>query len=104
MRIQVKEEFREDFWVDHTNGEPDMEEFWSLGRWPVKAKLGDTIFFYFDKDLVATATVSRVTKPGEVVCQHSGKYENSNKVHWAASTFVDLRRLTQRGNSECLSR
>lgn len=89
MRIQVRPEFREEFWVGNPSA---FEEFWSLGRWPIKANIGDTIYFYFDKELVASAIVSRVTKPGELKCEHSGKFENSNKVHWSCESFKDLRK------------
>lgn len=95
MMINVKPEFREHFWeepvFDDGVPEEEREEFWSLGRWPVKAKVGDKIFFWFDKQLVAEAVVSRVTKPGEERCLSTGKFENSNKVHWSCSSFRDLR-------------
>lgn len=89
MKINVQQEHREHFWDDHSDD--GDEEFWSLGRWPIKALPGDTIYFYFDKELVATAIVSRVTKPGEIQCEHSGKFLAGNKVHWMMDSFVDLR-------------
>lgn len=93
MNIFVKEPHRADFWTDHSNGQDtsQLEEFWSMGQFKPKCEPGDPIMFWFDEQLVARARVSRITKPGEVKCEHSGGFARGWKVHWAWDSFEDLR-------------
>ena len=87
MKINVPEIAIEHFWEEPPE---DSWEFWAF-IWPVKAKVGDTIFFYFNKQFIAKAIIAKIEKPGESECERSGKYRNRWKVYWSPESFEDMR-------------
>lgn len=91
MKITIPEseggEVWRHFWEEPP---PGSVEFWAL-RWPIKAKPGDGIEFYYRKQLVAYAVVLRVEPPGISECDRTGKYRNRWKVVWDPATFRDMR-------------
>lgn len=88
MRINIPDSSLEHFWEDKEEGD---QEFWAF-RFPVKAKVGDPIYFYNNKTLIATAVVARVEKPGQSSCLSTGAFKNRWKVIWFKSSFVDKRK------------
>jgi hypothetical protein len=88
MKITVPPETEEHFWEEPPEG---SWEFWAF-VWPVKAKVGDTIYFYLNKKLIASATIALIEKPGESSCETTGKYKNRWKVFWKPESFKDERR------------
>lgn len=87
MNINVPEWARDHFWEEPP---PDSEEFWSF-RFPPPCKEGDVLHFRFDKRLVATAIADRIERPGQSVCDATGRFGRGWKVFWRPDTFVDLR-------------
>ena len=89
MKINVPETAIEHFWE-----EPPEEdwEFWAF-VWPVKAKVGDTIYFYYNKQLIATAVIALIEPPGISKCESTGRYNNRWKVFWTPESFKDLRKV-----------
>lgn len=88
MKITVPPEMEEHFWEEPPE---DSWEFWAF-VWPVKkAKVGDTIYFYLNKKLIATAIIALIEPPGESSCETTGRYKNRWKVFWKPETFKDLR-------------
>lgn len=88
LRINVPESQIEHFWEEPQQGD---QEFWAF-RFPVRARVGDPIYFYINKKLVASAVVARVEKPGESGCLDTGNFKNRWKVVWNNSSFKDERR------------
>lgn len=86
MKINIPDVAWPNFWDDYG----DAIEFWGF-RFKPKANPGDEIFFYYQKQLVATATILRIGRPGEDVCGHSGNFRSSWKVYWEPETFQDQR-------------
>jgi len=89
MRINVPEEAIEHFWEEPSEG---SWEFWAF-VWPVKAKVGDPIYFYYRKSLIASAIVAKIEKPGHGECERTGKFKNRWKVYWKPESFKDERKL-----------
>lgn len=87
MFINVPTWAREEFWTEPPEG---TMEFWSF-RFPPPCKVGDVLTFRFDKVVMAQAIVARIEKPGESVCEGTGRFRNGWKVYWQAHTFIDLR-------------
>jgi hypothetical protein len=88
MLISVPSTALDHFWEELPEGN---WEFWAF-RWPVRAKKGDTIYFYQSKQLIATAVIAKIEKPGKSECERTGKYKNMWKVYWRPDSFVDLRK------------
>ncbi len=89
MHINVKPELQLHFFEEPPLG--TVAEFWVLGRWKPKCKIGDELFFHFDKQLVASAKVYKIEPPGQSCCAHTGNFRNSWKVFWLCKDFKDLR-------------
>lgn len=87
MKINVPEIAIDHFWEEPPE---DSWEFWAF-LWPVKAKVGDTIFFYCNKQLIAKAVIAKIETPGKSECEKSEKYRNRWKVFWDPESFEDLR-------------
>lgn len=88
MNINVPLTVRDHFWEEPP---PDAWEFWSF-RWPPPCKVGDELLFRFDKTIVARAVVARIEKPGQSVCEGTGRFRNGWKVFWTPESFQDLRK------------
>jgi hypothetical protein len=88
MRITVSDDLLDHFFKEPQEGD---SEFWAF-IWPVRAKVGDPIYFYNNKKLIASAVVNRVEKPGESSCLSTGQFKNKWKVHWLNSSFKDERK------------
>ena len=86
MKINVSDAVIGHFWEEPPE---DSWEFWAF-VWPVKAKVGDTIYFYHDKKLIAQAVIAKIEKPGESECEATGNYRNRWKVYWRQESFVCL--------------
>lgn len=86
MKINVPDKAIDHFWVEPPEGN---WEFWAF-RWPVRAKVGDPIFFYYQKKLIARAVIAKIEKPGESEDERTGKYKNMWKVYWTNDSFIDL--------------
>ncbi|OGU54782.1 MAG: hypothetical protein A2V66_01610 [Ignavibacteria bacterium RBG_13_36_8] len=82
---------RDHFWDEPPEG---SWEFWAF-RWPVKAKVGDTIYFFCSRKLIAKAIIERIDLPGKSSCERTGKYKNSWKVFWKPESFVDMRQQAE---------
>jgi hypothetical protein len=89
MKINVPEEAISHFWEEPPEGNC---EFWAF-RWPVKAKVGDSIYFYFKKSLIASSVIAKIEKPGESECELTGRFKNLWKVYWKPESFKDERKL-----------
>lgn len=87
MKINVSEAVIDHFWEEPPEG---SLEFWAF-RFPVKASVGDTIYFHFNKKLIAKAVIHAIEKPGISNCESTGRYKNRWKVFWKQETFEDLR-------------
>ena len=87
MNVNIPAVARDHFWEEPP---PDTIEFWSF-RFPPPCKVGDVLHFRFDKRLVATAIVDRIERPGQSVCEATGKYGRGWKVFWTPESFCDLR-------------
>jgi len=83
MKITVDNSVLDHFWEEPPLG---SWEFWAF-RWPVKAKVGDPIFFYFNKQLIAKAVIALIEPPGKSECERTGKYNNRWKVFWTQESF-----------------
>jgi len=66
------------------------EEFWAL-RYPIKAKEGDVIQFFYNNKEVAKSKISRIEPPGRSKCSSTGRFESRWKVFWKLADFQDLR-------------
>jgi len=86
MKINVPDEAKDHFWEEPPAG---SEEFWAF-VWPVRAKVGDQIFFQMDKKPVAEAVISRIEPPGQSECERTGQYKNRWKVYWTPESFKKL--------------
>ncbi len=89
MKITVDDSLIEHFWEEPPEG---SWEFWAF-RWPVKAKVGDPIFFVNNKKVIAKAVIALIEKPGESKCESTGKFENRWKVYWKPESFIDMRTI-----------
>lgn len=87
MNINVPEWARGHFWEEPPDG---SEEFWAFQFKPPCAP-GDPLCFRFDKRAVATAVVDRIERPGQSVCDATGRFARGWKVFWRPETFRDLR-------------
>ena len=87
MKINVPETAIEHFWDEPPE---DSWEFWAF-VWPVRAKVGDTIYFYYNKELIATAVIALIEPPGISECERTGNYNNRWKVFWTPESFKDMR-------------
>lgn len=87
VNINVPQFARGHFWEEPPEG---SEEFWSF-RFPPPCRVGDPLIFKFDGIPVALAVVSRIEKPGQSVCEGTGRFGNGHKVFWSPDSFVDLR-------------
>jgi hypothetical protein len=65
---------------------PNTEEFWAF-IWPVRAKVGDPIYFNLDRKPIAEAVISRIEKPGESQCAETDRFLNRWKVFWTQESF-----------------
>lgn len=88
MKIQVPEWARKHFWQDPPEGHC---EFWAFS-WKPKAGIGETIYFYFDNELVAEATIFKIESPNKSKCASTGRFENRWKVFWRPESFIDMRK------------
>jgi hypothetical protein len=89
LKINVPDAAMNHFWEEPPEGN---WEFWAF-TWPVRAKVGDYIYFYNNKKLIVMAVIAKVEKPGESECEKTGKYRNKWKVYWNSDSFVDYRKL-----------
>src|SRR5208283_5167375 len=82
--IEVPKESRGHFW-----DEPPAHnlEFWAFRDRP-PVLINEKIYFTFDKMPVAETTCLRVEKPGESICELTGKYEKHWKLYWEPKKFV----------------
>jgi hypothetical protein len=88
MKINVSDNVIVHFWEEPEEG---SQEFWAF-LWPVRAKVGDPIYFYNNKKLIASSVIDRIEKPGMSSCDKSGNYKNRWKVYWRQEDFKDERR------------
>ena len=84
----------------------DDGRLWSLGRFRPACDAGDDIFFRFDGDIVAAATVHEVYKPGlfDAVCHNGKRFLSGWKVTWMNEAFIDLRDVASRLHVACNDR
>jgi len=87
MKINVPAQAIDHFWVEPPDGN---WEFWAF-RWPVRAKVGDPIYFYYNKKPIAFAIIAKIEKPGQSEDERTGKYKSMWKVYWTNNSFIDLR-------------
>ncbi len=82
--IEVPKEARGHFWE-----EPPAHnlEFWAFRDRP-PVLINEKVYFTFDKMPVAETTVLKVEKPGESICELTGKYEKHWKLYWEPAKFV----------------
>lgn len=88
MKINVP-----DWAMDHFFEEPPpgtASEFWAF-RFQPKCKAGDPIQFFRNGRMIATATVSKIEPPGVSECSSTGRFKNRWKVHWALSSFEEVK-------------
>lgn len=83
MIINVPDFAMNHFWEEPPDG---SMEFWAF-RFPVKAKIGDTIYFKHQKRTIATAIICSIEEPGTIACEQTGKYLNRWKVFWSNESF-----------------
>lgn len=88
MRITISPEAWEHFWVEPP---ANQREFWAF-RFKPKAVVGDNIDFIYEGDVVASATITEIQKPGQCECEATGRFKNLWKVFWSTQSFVDRRR------------
>lgn len=88
MKINVPKEAIDHFWEEP---EEEAQEFWAF-TWPVRAKVGDPIYFYFNKKLIASSIIDRIEKPGQSQCDRTGRFKNKWKVFWRNEDFKDERK------------
>jgi hypothetical protein len=82
-----------DWAMDHFSEEPPpdtVSEFWAF-RFQPKCKPGDPIQFFHNGKMLATATVLKIEPPGESACSTTGRFKNRWKVHWALSSFEEVK-------------
>jgi hypothetical protein len=89
MKINVPDSAVGHFWENEPLG--TTHEFWAF-RFPVRAKVGDTIHFYIDKKEVAQAVIDLIEPPGQSSCGTTGKFGNRWKVFWKCESFKDIRK------------
>lgn len=87
MKITVPDNAIDHFWEEPPEG---SWEFWAF-VWPVKAKVGDAIFFYHNKKIIAKAVIAVIEPPGKSECERTGKFNNRWKVFWKPESFIDMR-------------
>jgi RNA:NAD 2'-phosphotransferase (TPT1/KptA family)/GNAT superfamily N-acetyltransferase/2'-5' RNA ligase/8-oxo-dGTP pyrophosphatase MutT (NUDIX family) len=82
--IEVPKESRGHFW-----DEPPAHnlEFWAFRSRP-PVLMNEKVYFTFDKMPVAETTCLKIEKPGESLCELSGKYEDHWKLYWEPKQFV----------------
>jgi len=82
--IEVPKDSRGHFW-----DEPPAHnlEFWAFRSRP-PVLMNEKVYFTFDRMPVAETTVLKVEKPGESLCELSGKYEDHWKLYWEPKQFV----------------
>ena len=89
MNINVPPWARGEFWDEPP---ADSDEFWGF-RFQPKCIPGDEVTFRFDRNIVASAIVDRIERPGQSECDRTGRFGTLWKVFWRNETFKDLRQL-----------
>ena len=86
--IEVPKDSRGHFW-----DEPPAHnlEFWAFKGRPAVLP-NEKVYFTFDKMPVAETTVLKVEKPGESICELTGKYEKHWKLYWEPKQFTKYAR------------
>ena len=87
MKINVPSSAIGHFWEEPPEGH---HEFWAF-IWPVRAKVGDPIQFFYRKNVIASAVISRIEPPGKSECAGTGRFGSQWKVFWTPESFVDER-------------
>lgn len=92
MNVNIPSPARDHFWEEPP---PGHQEFWSF-RFRPPCEVGETLYFRFDKRVVATATVDRIEAPGKSSCATTGRFSTGWKVFWEPETFIDKRNTKDR--------
>ena len=98
MNINIPASALGHFWKDPPEG---SWEFWSFRFRPL-CQVGSNLVFRFDGKIVARAVVARIEKPGESVCETTGRFRSGWKVFWTPESFVDQRGEGKKKRKESL--
>lgn len=88
MNINVPESAIAHFWVEPP---PDSIEFWKM-RFPPPCKMGETLWFRYQKVIIASAIVSQIIhRPRNYTDDKGVTFGPGFYIYWQPESFVDRR-------------